>query len=158
MSLSTRLLPESTTDRQLRDQWAAGRTAARLGPPVALLRTIQEDPIGRNHLVGLDPAFGVHASLVDVAWADAQLAADTTWLGLGVGVRVALVPLSGQFQVVLVEIKERRHVPLGGATRSPLLALRRARRRLVSGVVRGGAVERGPARRPRLVAVPAGNT
>lgn len=159
MTLVTRLLPEATASRQLRDQWTARRTATpQLGPPpVALLRTIIEDPVGRNHLIGLDPAFGAHSELMDRAWADAQLAADTTWLGPGVGVRVALVPVSRTFRVVLIEIRTRREIPVGGRSRSPLLALRRARRRLVAGVARGGAVDRGSARRPRLVAVRAGN-
>jgi hypothetical protein len=158
MTLVTRLLPEAAVFAQLRDQWTGSGTAPlQREPPVILLRTIPEDPIGATHLIGLDATLDAHSELIDQAWADAQLAADTTWLGLGVGVRVALIPLSRQFRVVLVEIKGRRQIPLGGTMVSPLLALRRARRRLVSGVVRGGAVERGSAGRPSLVLVRGGN-
>ena len=106
---------------------------------MALLRTIVEDPCGGNHLGGLDAAFDDESDLIDGAWAEAQLAADTTWLGLGIGVRVALVPKAGRFQVVLVEIRGRRQTrgwrrqsqPARGAPTSPSSAgvRRRARAR-----------------------------
>ena len=155
MSLTTRLLPGDATDTRLRRQWwATPAGAPSPDVPVALLRTIVEDPCGGNHLGGLDAAFDDESDLIDGAWAEAQLAADTTWLGLGIGVRVALVPKAGRFQVVLIEIRGRRQTAVGGGSRSPLVALRRARRRLVSAVAPGPVVE---GARPRLAAVRTGS-
>ena len=155
MSLTTRLLPGDATGTRLRRQWwATPAGAPSPDVPVALLRTIVEDPCGGNHLGGLDAAFDDESDLIDGAWAEAQLAADTTWLGLGIGVRVALVPKAGRFQVVLIEIRGRRQTAVGGGSRSPLVALRRARRRLVSAVAPGPVVE---GARPRLAAVRIGN-
>ena len=124
--------------------------------PVALLRTIVEDPCGSNHLGRLDAAFDHESDLIDGAWAEAQLAADATWLGLGIGVRVALVPKAGRFDVALIEIRGRRQTRVGGGSRSPLVALRRARRRLLAAVAPGPVVD-GAHVRPSLVVVRGGN-
>lgn len=152
MTVTTRLLPDDASSTRLRRQWTAiPAEAPSRELPVALLRTIVEDPFGGNHLRGLDAAFDDHSDLIDDAWADAQLAADTTWLGLGIGVRVAVIPEAGRFQVVLIEIRARRQIAVGGCSRSPLLALRRARRRLVSAVDARGPVRGRSGSRLRLV-------
>jgi hypothetical protein len=89
MSLRVRLHPLGSTEQTLLRQWARG------GPVtnprsllIAILRTVPEDPDAVAEVGPLCPAGLRDEATLAAAWADAQLVADMTWLGLAVGVRI----------------------------------------------------------------------
>jgi len=90
--------------------------------------------MGRNHLAALVPEFEEDIG-IDLAWAEAQLAADMTILGRAVGLRVALVLEGFRFHADLIGLPKRSRLRLGRGSRSPLVALRSVRRQLVVTVI-----------------------
>ncbi len=136
MSLRTRVHPEGTTAEELREQWErpcpeTGRGSGR----VILLRTMLEDPRGIDHVTPLLPPTSIADNLIDLAWADAQLAADMTILGRATGLRVALVPENERFYADLIGLPKRSRLRLGRGSRNPVVALRSVRRQLVATIV-----------------------
>lgn len=150
MSVHTRLHLENTSDEQLRQQWMCSPMARDAGSGrLILLRTVAEDPLGRNHLASIAPRFEKDKTRIDVAWSEAQLAADMTILGRAVGMRVALVLEDLRFCADLIGLPKRSRLRLGRGSRSPLVALRSLRRQLVATIV-AETSSPDPDRLPRL--------
>jgi hypothetical protein len=121
-------------------------------PRTILLRTVEEDPFGRDHLALLAPARSWQANLIDRAWSDAQLAADATMLGGVVGLRVALVNEGARWFGDLVIARTRRRLRLAEGSPSPVIALRTIRELLVASIMdRPVAPVDGGRGRPRVV-------
>src|SRR4051794_33084572 len=98
MSLRLRLHPLGSTEIALERQWAS-IDPPRAGPRplIAILRTVPEDPDALSAVGPLLSSGLIETGALAAAWADAQLAADMTWLGLAVGVRIVLVPERGRW-------------------------------------------------------------
>lgn len=139
MDLATRLHPVGTSADALRSQWINGHQPGRKrSDPVVLLRTVVQDPLGRRHhadLIGNDAA----DAGVDRAWADAQLTADVTMLGLGAGIRIALVPEAGRWFADILVIRTHGRLRVGRGNRTARAALESTRRRLLATIADEGA-------------------
>jgi hypothetical protein len=148
MNLATRLHPVGARTDDLRNQWIRGSQPGRgRSNPVVLLRTVVQDPLGQPHhanLIGNDAA----DAGVDRAWAEAQLTADVTMLGLGTGIRIALVPEAGRWFADILVIQTHGRLRVGRGNRTALAALQSTRRRLLATIADEGA--HGHADAPRL--------
>lgn len=84
------------------------------------------DPVGLPVLV---PSGWVE---VAVSWTDAQLVADATMLGLGVGLRVVLVPDAGRWYADLLVVRTGGRLRGGRGYRDPQRALEAVRQSLLA--------------------------
>lgn len=126
----TRFLFEVGDPASLANQWAGRRPSDQ--PLLALLRTVHEDPSGEETLAILWPDMGPWLAGIEAAWATAELAAGATLIGLALGARVVLVPVSGQWMTELVVIRTRGRVRMGPARSAPKQALDAAHDALVA--------------------------
>jgi hypothetical protein len=147
--LSVRIHPVGTPSMAVASQF---RATPPIGDRVLLLRTVREDPHAID--LGLLPVTrSSDLEGVAEAWTAAQLAADATWLGLGLGVRVVLVPEAHRWHADLVIISkgQRLRGTRGHAdARRALLAVRRS---LVASLAELGEVPSprpGPSMRPAV--------
>lgn len=151
MTLATRLHPVGSSAAELRGQWIHGcRPGRGRAQPVVLLRTVVQDPLGQQHLADLTGNDGADGS-VDRAWADAQLTADVTMLGLGTGIRVGLVPEAGRWFADVLVIRTHGRLRVGRGNRTALAALQSTRRRLLVTIADEASDVTDDSRRLRLV-------
>lgn len=129
MSLRVRLHPLGSTEQALDRQWAQGDpVSAHRSPLIAILRTVPEDPDAVAEVGPLQTAGLRDEPTLAAAWADAQLVADMTWLGLAVGVRIVLVPDRGRWFADTLVIRTGARLRTGRGNASPTSALVAIRR------------------------------
>jgi len=133
MSLSLRTHPLGATPADLWSQWIGSANASTRGAPrISLLRTVREDPAAQSGLPFIGALPTRDLADLEAAWAEAQLAADATMLGLALGLRVALIPEGRCWFAELLIIRTGGHLRLGRRHPKPSTALVSARRSLIS--------------------------
>jgi hypothetical protein len=80
---------------------------------------------------------GTPDDLLATVWGEAQLAADTTLLGLALGLRIALVPERGRWYADTFVIRTGGRLRAGRGYRHPVAALQAVRRSYVAALGRG---------------------
>jgi hypothetical protein len=129
-TLAVRLHPAGATPIALGRQYRNARTSE---SPLLLVRTVPEEP------AAIDPgtlpiSLRGTAAEIAVAWTEAQLAADATLLGLGVGLRVVLVPGAGRWYADLMVIRTGGRLRSGRGRQDPRSALEAARQSLLASI------------------------
>jgi hypothetical protein len=123
--LVVRIHPSGKTASDLSRQFEA---KVRSGQQrTCLLRTVAEDPEGVD-LQSLGIGLTVDAATLIDAWSDAQLAGDSTLLGLAVGLRVALVPERGRWFADPLIVRTGARLRVGRGWTDPCKALRSIQR------------------------------
>jgi len=131
MSLWLRIHPLGYTAGDVRNQWARAPAAgAASRRRLSLIRTVPEDP-SAGPFVGLLDLASTELAALEIAWAEAQLAADATMLGLALGLRVGLVPEGRCWSAELLIIRTGGRLRLGRRNSSAVVALLAARRSLI---------------------------
>lgn len=134
MSLVVRLHPLGSTLGALERQWIlADMSQPEDRPRIAILRTVLEDPDRLADLASAGPMTQTQIASLAGAWADAQLVADASALGLAVGVRIVLVSERHRWFADTYVIRNGRRLRTGRGYRDPLSALRAIRRSYAAG-------------------------
>jgi hypothetical protein len=126
MTFATRIFPAEGEEDDLWNQWVHGAVGG--CERRVLLRVPQEDALASDHLLRVPGAAVVQLDRIGAAWAAAQLAADASLLGMGLGARVVLVPEGGRWYADLVVIRTRGRVRFGCGSQDVLRALAATRR------------------------------
>lgn len=126
--LAVRLHPTDATTAALGHQYRSGIPST---DPVVLVRTVPQEPAAIDP-VGLPVLVPSGWVEVAVSWTDAQLVADATMLGLGVGLRVVLVPDAGRWYADLLVVRTGGRLRGGRGYRDPQRALEAVRQSLLA--------------------------
>lgn len=131
MTLAVRFHPLGSTERDLIRQLMTLDVLCAANQRRAIFRTAPEDPqaVIQCGLLS-DPASS--DDLLATVWAEAQLAADTSLLGLSVGLRIALVPERGRWYADTFVIRTGGRLRAGRGYRHPVSALQAVRRSYVA--------------------------
>lgn len=127
IALATRIFPPEAGEAELRLQWTVGAKPA--VSRAVLLRMPVNDPLAADHLARLIEMTPARRNGLASIWADAQLAADATLIGMAIGVRVVLVPERGRWFADLLLIRGRKRLRFGRGSLKPETALAACRRR-----------------------------
>jgi hypothetical protein len=155
MSLQVRLHPLGSSEAALQRQWASAEPARTVDRSlIAILRTVPEDPDAVAEIGPLRPGGPSETQALTAAWADAQLVADMTWLGLAVGVRIVLVPDRGRWFADTLVIRTGARLRTGRGNANPAAALQAIRRSYAATLGVTSAGSRDPRAVPPLWLVP----
>jgi hypothetical protein len=110
-----------------------------------LMRWPAEDVAASDHIGGLVAGSETFVAGVAEAWSLAQLAADATMLGMGLGARVVLVPERGRWYADLLVVQTRGRLRIGRGSADARRALTASRRILLrSGLGDGSQADGAP--------------